>query len=72
MTGESVFDIIQFILCSVGFVGSLAAVVFIVIVFNGIRPYNVLEILFLTLAVITLCVIAVVCVVLATVDVSLV
>lgn len=72
MNWEFMFDVIQFILCSVGFIGSLATIPFIVIVFNEIRPYNVLKILFLTLAVITLCVIAVVCVALATVDVPLV
>lgn len=72
MNWEFMFDVIQFILCSVGFIGSLAAIPFIVIVFNGLRPYNVLKILFLTLAVITLCVIAAVCVALAMVDVLLV
>lgn len=72
MNWESVFNVIQFIFCSVGFIGSLASIVFIVIVFNEIRPYNVLKILFLTLAATALCAIAVVFVFLGTVDVSLV
>lgn len=61
-------DVVQFIFCLIGFIGSLAAIVFVVIVFNEIRPYDVLEILFLALAVIVLCVIAVGFVVLATVS----